>query len=171
MKCCKLVIVLVLAMSFPFAAAEGQSEQSRQSQQSYNPSLAFAMGMIQLSHFKLWLAGNARNWPLAEYELLQTKTNLQNTKTLFPNVPEADTSAISQSAEDFRDVLKAKDGAKFDTAFRKFTSECNSCHEKRGREFIKIRVPVISPLMTSPLSNQLFVPTPPSPARRLHSGM
>jgi hypothetical protein len=26
------------------------------------------MGLIQTSHFKLWLAGNLRNWPLAEYQ-------------------------------------------------------------------------------------------------------
>ena len=48
--------------------------------------------------------------------------------------------------------------AKFDRAFKKFTSECNSCHEGVSREFIKIRVPVTSPMMTSPLSNQLFAP-------------
>ena len=64
------------------------------------------MGLIQISHFKLWLAGNLRNWPLAEYELSQMKATLQDAKILFPNVPAADTSAISQSAEEFRDQNK-----------------------------------------------------------------
>ena len=42
------------------------------------------MELIQLSHFKLWLAGNLRNWPLAEYELTQMKATFQDAKTLFP---------------------------------------------------------------------------------------
>jgi hypothetical protein len=154
-----VVAILALAMSFPVAAAEKQPEQSPGSQQqTYTPSLAVVMGLIQISHFKLWLAGNLRNWPLAEYELSQMKATLQDAKILFPNVPAADTRAISQSAEEFRDAIRAKDGPKFDRAFKKFTSECNSCHEGVGRGFIKIRVPVTSPIMTSPLSNQLFAP-------------
>ena len=51
---------------------------------------------------------------------------------LFPNDSKADTSAMSQSAEEFRDAIKSKDGIKFDGAFKKFTSECNSCHERVG---------------------------------------
>ena len=150
--------ILALVMSFPVAAAEKQSEQSLGSQQTYTPSLAVVMELIQLSHFKLWLAGNLRNWPLAEYELSQMKGTLQDARTLFPNDSKADTSAISQSAEEFRDAIRTRDGAKFDGAFKRFTSECNSCHEGVGLGFIKIRVPVTSPIMTSPLSNQLFAP-------------
>ena len=116
------------------------------------------MQLIQLSHFKLWLAGNLKNWRLAEYELLQMKTTLQDARTLFPNVPKADTSAILQSAEEFRDAIKTKDGTKFDRAFEKFTAACNSCHEAAGLEFIDITVPRLSPIMTSPLSDQSFAP-------------
>ena len=159
MKRRSVVAILALAMSFPVAAAEKQAEQSLGSQQqTFVPSLATVMGLIQVSHFKLWLAGNLRNWPLADYELSQMQATLQDARTLFPNDSKADTSAMSQSAEEFRDAIKSKDGAKFDGAFKKFTSECNSCHEGVGLKFIKIRVPVTSPMMTSPLSNQLFAP-------------
>ena len=162
-----LVIILSLGMSFPVAAAERQSEQSFGSQQqTYTPSLAVVMGLVQLSHFKLWLAGNLRNWPLAEYELSQMNATLQEPRALFPNVPAADTSVMS--AEELRDAIRTKDGDKFDAAFEKFTSECNSCHQRVGLSFIKMRVPVTSPIMTSPLSNELFVPdqAPSSPTRR-----
>jgi hypothetical protein len=161
------VIILALAMSFPVAAAEKQSEQSLGGQQqTYTPSLAVVMGLIQVSHFKLWLAGNLRNWPLAEYQLSQMNAALRDARALFPNAPEADTSAMS--AEELRDAIRTKGGAKFDAAFAKFTSECNSCHERVGLGFIKIRVPATSPIMTSPLSNESFVPdqAPSSPARR-----
>ena len=53
-----LVAILALALSFPIAAAGQQPEQSLGSQQqTYTPNLAVVMGLIQLSHFKVWLAG------------------------------------------------------------------------------------------------------------------
>jgi len=156
MKYRAVVPLLALAISCSAVAAEKQSEQNSQQQQSYVPSLAFVMQLIQLSHFKLWLAGNLRNWRLAEYELSQMKATLQDAKNLFPNDPKADTSGMS--AEEVRDAIKAKDGTRFDRAFEKFTSTCNSCHENVGLEFIEIRVPLLSPIMTSPLSDQSFAP-------------
>jgi hypothetical protein len=156
MKRCAVAILLVRAMSLPVGAAETQSERSASKEASYPPRLAVVMELIQLSHFKLWLAGNLRNWPLAEYELTQMKATLQDARTLFPDLPGADTSTISQSADEFVNAIRAKDVAKFGAAFKKFTSECNSCHERRGLQFIRIKVPSTSPIMTSPLSNQSF---------------
>jgi hypothetical protein len=163
-----VVAILALAISFPVAAAETQPEQLGSQQQTYTPNLAVVMGLIQLSHFKLWLAGNLRNWPLAEYELSQMRATLHDCRVLFPNVPAADTSAMAQYTEEFRDAIRTKDGDKFDAAFEKFTAECNNCHKAAGLEFIKIRVPATSPIMTSPLSNESFFPSEPpvSPARR-----
>jgi hypothetical protein len=73
MKCRTVVTILALAISCSAVAAERQSEQNSQQQQSYVPSLAVVMQLVQLSHFKLWLAGSLRNWRLAEYELSQMK--------------------------------------------------------------------------------------------------
>src|SRR5260370_35154173 len=115
------------------------------------------MGLIQVSHFKLWLAGNLRNWPLAEYQLSQMRATLHDCRVLFPNVAVADTSAISRSAEDFRDALRTKDGVKFDAAFQKFTAEGNNCHKMAGLEFIKIRDPRRRPTMTYRLTNRASV--------------
>src|SRR6266566_7700004 len=99
-----LVAIIALAMSFPVGAAGQQSEQSLGSQQqTYTPSLAVVMGLIQVSHFKLWLAGNLRNWPLAEYQLSQMRATLHDARALFPNAPAADTSAMS--AEELRDAI------------------------------------------------------------------
>ena len=159
MKCRPVITMLALALSYSAVAAEKQFEQAPGSQRRpYIPSLAVVMQLIQLSHFKLWLAGNLRNWRLAEYELVQMKTTLQDARSLFPSDPKADTSAISQSAEEFRDAIKTKDGTRFERAFERFTSACNSCHEAVGLEFIDIRVPRLSPIMTSPLSDQSFAP-------------
>ncbi len=159
MKCRAVITILALALSYSAIAAEQNSERSQASQQQpYIPSLAVVMELIQLSHFKLWLAGKLRNWRLAEYELLQMKATLQDARILFPNVLKADTSAILQSVEEFRDAINTKDGARFDRAFENFTSACDSCHKAVGLEFIDIRVPRLSPILTSPLSDQSFAP-------------
>ncbi len=39
----------------------------------YVPGLGEFMGRIQVDHAKLWLAGEARNWELAEYQLTELK--------------------------------------------------------------------------------------------------
>jgi hypothetical protein len=54
--------------------------------------------------------------------------------------------------------IKAKDGARFDRAFEKFTPACNSCRKAVGLGFIDMREPLRSPIMTSPFSNQSFEP-------------
>src|SRR5262249_50147476 len=41
---------------------------------------------------------------------------LQDARALFPNVPAADTSAMS--ADELRDAIRTKGGAKFDAAFK-----------------------------------------------------
>src|SRR5260370_42288449 len=123
------------------------------------------MGLVQVSDLKLWLAGNLRNWPLAEYQLSQMRACLHDCRVLFPNAAVADTSAISRSAEDFRDAIRTKDGVKFDAAFQKFTAECNNCHKGAGLEFIKIRVPGRAPRKSSPINKSAVVteqtPSPP----------
>src|SRR5262249_46303366 len=96
-----LVAIIALAISLPVGAAEQQPEQSLGSQQqTYTPSLAVVMGLIQVSHFKLWLAGNLRNWPLAEYQLSQMRAALHDCRVLFPNGSAADTSARSRAASE-----------------------------------------------------------------------
>ena len=84
------------------------------------------------------------------------KTTLQDARSLFPRDPKADTSAISQSAEEFCDAIKTKDRTEFERAFERFTSACNSCHEAVGLEFIDIGCHGCRPFMTSPLSDQSF---------------
>ena len=95
---------------------------------------------------------------MADYELEQMNATLQDARRLNPDIPKADTSAMLQPAQEIRNAIQAKDGARFDPAFEKFTSACNSCHEAAGVGFIDIRVPRTSPIMTSPLSNQAFSP-------------
>ena len=65
-------------------------------------------------------------------------------------------SAMTQPNDDLDQAIKAKDSAKFAKAYSKLTAACNSCHEATGFGFIKIREPRLSPIETSPFSDESF---------------
>ena len=65
-------------------------------------------------------------------------------------------STMTAVTDDLDSAIKAKDSVKFSHAFMKLTSACNSCHETASVGFIKIREPKLSPLETSPFSDEIF---------------
>lgn len=61
--------------------------------ESYVPGLGdFMTACVQPHHIKLWLAGNAGNWGLADYEageLRETFEDISNYQATWKSVPEA----------------------------------------------------------------------------------
>jgi cytochrome c553 len=121
--------------------------------EGYVPPLNLMMVATQLSHFKLWYAGAVLNWPLANYELAQIRLNIDRARSLYPKNVE---SNMTPAADEVENAIKAKDGAKFSKAFSKLTAACNACHEATGFGFIKMRDPTLSPIETSPFSDESF---------------
>jgi len=140
------------------SASLADDQPPSQSQAAYAPRLNNIMIGIQLGHFKLWYAGIVRNWDLANYELTLIKTAFEDGKKYYPNVPMADMSTLTQPADELGDAIKAKDSARFTKAFERLTAECNACHQAAGFGFIVIRTPRLSPIETSPLSDEAFSP-------------
>jgi hypothetical protein len=155
MKRTTAVAIIALAISSPVLAEDQPAGTSRE---PYTPSLGFIMVVTQLWHFKLWYAGNVRNWALADYELGQIKSSFQDALRLYPNTTGADMRGMAQPADEVHSAIQAKDRTKFDRAFEKLTSACNDCHKALDLGFINMRVPRISPMMTSPFSDQSFAP-------------
>ncbi len=131
-------------------------DQKPAGQPAYTPRLNDIMVVTQLGHFKLWYAGAVQNWPLANYELEQIRASIRLAKTLFPNSDKSNMDTMKPAAEDLDKAIKAKDAAGFTSAYSKLTAACNACHEATGFGFIKIRVPRLSPIETSPFSDELF---------------
>jgi cytochrome c553 len=137
--------------------ANSQDQNPLNSQDRFVPRLNDMMVATQLRHFKLWYAGIVQNWPLANYELTQIRDVIIDTERLYTNKGGSKMSTMmTPPTDDLADAIKAKDGKKFASAFGKLTAACNSCHEAAGLGFIKIRDPRLSPLETSPLSNESF---------------
>jgi cytochrome c553 len=131
-------------------------DQKPAGQPAYTPRLNDVMILTQLGHFKLWYAGAVQNWALTNYELEQIRASVRLAKTLFPDSDKTNMDKMKPAGEDLDKAIKAKDAAGFTRAYSKLTAACNACHEATGFEFIKIRVPRLSPIETSPFSDESF---------------
>ena len=149
-------IAIIAAACAITSLAALADDQKPAGQPVYTPRLNNIMILTQLGHFKLWYAGAVQNWPLANYELAQIRANIVDAKRLYPNKSESNMSGMTAPTDDLDDAIKAKDSAKFVKAFSKLTTACNSCHEATGFGFIKIREPRLSPIETSPFSDESF---------------
>ncbi len=126
---------------------------------SYVPDLGDFMGRIQVNHAKLWLAGEARNWELADYQLTELKevfSDVQDFVPRYQNIPVGDMidAIITGTMADLDKAISARDFNAFSAAFEELTTACNSCHQAANRPFIRIRRPA-----QSNFSNQDFAPT------------
>ena len=154
MKRRAVIAALAIGMSFPVLADD---QPPGKAQPPYLLRLSDIMVATQLRHFKLWYAGQVKNWELANYELAQIRASFEDATRLSPNIPVA-SIMITQPVDEVRSAIEAKDSAKFVKAIDKLTSACNSCHQAAGVGFIAIREPRTSPMLTSPLSDQAFRP-------------
>jgi cytochrome c553 len=139
----------------PTVLADDQKPAS--AQQDYAPPLNLLMVATQLSHFKLWYAGAVKNWPLANYELTQIRTGIDRARHLYPNNAQSNMTMIAPEVEEVANAIKAKDSVKFSEAYSKLTAACNACHEATGFGFITMRDPRLSPIETSPFSDESFL--------------
>ena len=155
MKRRAIIAALAIGMSFPVLAAD---QPPGNSQQLYLPSLGDIMVATQLRHFKLWHAGQVKNWALAKYELAQIKVSSDDATRLHLDIPAANMRTMARSADEVGGAIETKDSVKFARAFQRLTSECNSCHEAAGFGFIAIKEPRLSPIETSPFSDESFSP-------------
>src|SRR5260370_29770013 len=107
------------------------------------------MGRIQRDHAKPWLAGEARNWELAGYQLSELKEVFSDVQDLVPsyhNIPIGDMidAIITGTITELEDAIAARDFSKISTSSDGLTAACNSCHQAANRGFIVIRRPAQS---------------------------
>ena len=148
------VVALVAGLAIVAATNNATSEPA----QPYTPSLVEFMMNVQSHHAKLWLASNARNWDLADYQVDELKELLEDIAKRVPDYKGTPVGKMIESTTmppigDVESAIKARDLAKFAVAFDKLTAACNACHEAANRGFIVIQRPA-----TSPFPNQSFAP-------------
>ncbi|MGZ3296219.1 MAG: hypothetical protein ACXU9D_23460, partial [Xanthobacteraceae bacterium] len=110
------------------------------------PGIAEIMIMTQIRHAKLWLAGNAGNWELADYQIEELKEGFEDVVSHFPvykdmPVGQMIEATIMPPIDDVEKAIKSHDRAKFVSTFDRLTEACNRCHQAANRAFIVIRRP------------------------------
>jgi hypothetical protein len=139
-------------------AAAGEPSAPAPAAAPYSPGIAEIMIATQIRHAKLWLAGDARNWALADYEVDEIKEGFEDVVEHFPvykdmPVGKMTETIIMSPIEEVEKAIKAQDRTKFVSAFDKLTEACNSCHQAANRAFIVIQRP-----SGATFPNQSFAP-------------
>lgn len=141
-----------------FSAAGQPAPQPTVPKEPYSLGFAEFMIFTQIRHAKLWVAGDARNWDLADYQIDELKEGLEDAVKYFPTYKEMPVGQMIEAVmkapiADMEGAIKARDRTKFVAAFDKLTGACNTCHQSAKRAFIVIQRPTVAPY-----SNQSFAP-------------
>ena len=79
--------------------------------------------LVQNHHAKLWLAGNARNWELADYQADELKELLEDIAKRIPVYKEVPVGKMIEATamppiDEIEAAIKARDGKAFATRLR-----------------------------------------------------
>jgi hypothetical protein len=147
---------LIGAMMLGTAAANAQDTLPKpaimqESNAPMVPGLGEIMTLQQLRHIKLWFAGRAGNWPLADYEMGELNEGFEDVNKLLGG--DTVDKAVGAPMEALQKIIDNKDRAAFTAAFDQLTAGCNNCHRTLDHRFIAIQRPT-----SLPYSNQDFAP-------------
>jgi len=132
--------------SLALVASAALAEEAKKPE-PYVPGLGeFMTSAVQPHHIKIWMAGHAGNWPLAEYEAKELRETFEDIATYqgawnnFPVAKLAETNLVPP-LDEMDKAIKDRNQAAFKKAYDKVTAACNSCHQATGNEFIAIKAP------------------------------
>ncbi len=115
------------------------------------PGLGEIMTLQQLHHIKLWFAGRAGNWPLADYEVGELNEGFEDVAKLLGG--DTVDKMIGAPIKALQKAVDEKNRAAFFTAYDSLSAGCNNCHRTLDHAFIAIQRPI-----TLPYSDQNFAP-------------
>ncbi len=146
-----LPAALVLAAGLAHAQVSVKQENGSAEEAEALPHLSEIMVQQQMRHIKLWFAGDAANWPLADYEIDQLKDGFDDiAKLLGGDIAQ---QYVGGPISRLEKAIDAKDHEAFVSAFDRLSAGCNACHRTLDRAFIAIQRPV-----RLPYSDQNFSP-------------
>ena len=147
MKSVLAALIATMLLAMPNASAQENATQQAATppaaSEPYEPGLGEIMAHQQMRHIKLWFAGRARNWPLADYEIDELKDGFDAVnRRLGGDTVE---KAVGAGIAALEKAVAAKDRAAFANAFDELTAGCNGCHRLLDHGFIVIERPSLLP--------------------------
>lgn len=153
-------LAVLLAACARRAAAPAPRAGASPAPKPFTPGLGEIMAANQARHVKLWLAGDASNWPLAAYEVSELREGLDDAVTYHPTqegsplpISELVPRIMDERMKNLEAAVAAKDHAAFVAAFDALTAGCNSCHQAANFGFNVVQRPA-----SNPFPNQVFAP-------------
>ena len=120
------------------------------------PSNSHIMMDVQWHWTNLWFAGQAKNWPLAQYYFNESRGHIQwlikkspTMRSSGPDREEVNIEGIfdgidTSSLADVKTAIDQKDGVKFAAAYKTMLESCYSCHKSVGRPYLRPMIPKAS---------------------------
>ena len=152
-------VVIVSGQSEPTPTAGSQAgadtlenlQDELKSMRGQLPSQSHGMADVAYHFNNLWFAGQANNWPLAQFMLNEVKSHLRWAVRLRPvrplsgggllNVGDMLTAVEQSTLRDLEESVKAKDQPRFVTAYKQQLASCYGCHVAAEKPYLRLRIP------------------------------
>src|ERR1041384_1793612 len=120
------------------------------------PSNSHIMMDVQWHWTNLWFAGQAKNWPLAQYYFNEARGHIQwlikkspTIRSSGPDREDVDIEGIfggidTSSLADVKTAIEQKNAVKFAAAYKTMLESCYSCHKSVGRPYLRPMIPKAS---------------------------
>jgi hypothetical protein len=125
------------------------------------PELGAQMLELQIRHARLWQAGEAQNWMLAQFQLAELResfagvveSNGEHAALQPARLSEVMPAMTDAPLAQLQAAVDARDKAKFEAAYDALSAGCNACHAAADHAFLVIqrpRTPLLDNLRAEP---------------------
>ncbi len=160
MRTAPLLPVLILSACAPAAEESDPDLQELREEltERFTPGLHTLMVDLGIRHASLWFAGDAENWPLADYMVHELEELVEEIEELHPAYREVEVATLLRemthpAVEALEGAVQEEDRTAFAQAYDQLTAACNACHVASDRGALVIQRPT-----TPPLTNLRFSP-------------
>jgi len=100
---------------------------------------------VQPRHTKLWLAVQAKNWDLADWNRDELDETFRRLGRLYPKVEMMDIAPgllmVKEPMDSLKKAIDEKNAKDFAASYERLTAACNACHMMYKNPMISIKVP------------------------------
>ena len=130
--------------------AEIETLKTARAAPSSPPELGQQMLELQIRHARLWQAGEAQNWMLAQFQLAELREafngvveqNGEHAALQPQRLADVLPAMVGPSLQQLQSAVDAHDKAKFESAFDALSAGCTSCHAAADHGFLVIQRPI-----------------------------
>ncbi|MBM4406540.1 MAG: hypothetical protein FJ039_10245 [Chloroflexi bacterium] len=109
------------------------------------PGPARLMHEIGTRWWKVYYAAKEGNWPLAEYEIKETKELFEISMTTRPKYVQWMEPFMGESMKRVEDAIKAKNWKQFEEAYNQSIKDANDYHKAANKPLIHWKLPNTPP--------------------------